>query len=124
MSEIQKIVEDFLIKNWERFFWIAIGGWIQIYLSHKKGVKYSKLTILGSLLLSAFVGYWGGELMMHFGYVELSNFIASLSAIGSHSILNFYSENISVFIKAILKGKFKINIEDAKEDTKEDEIQE
>lgn len=119
MSEIAKHVEKFIIENWERFFWIMIGGWIQIYLATKKGVKFNKMTVVGSLLLSAFVGYWAGEIAEYYNQHKMSNFIASISAIGSHSILNFYSENIEKFAKAITKKVFNIKLEENDKDDSE-----
>lgn len=120
MSDIAKYVERFVIENWERFFWILCGGWIQIYLANKKGVKFNRVTIVGTLLIAAFVGYWAGEIADYYELGKLSNFIASTSAIGSHSVLNFYSDNIEKIIKAVLKGKFKIDLsEETKKDNEE-----
>lgn len=119
MSEIAKHVEKFIIENWERFFWVMIGGWIQVYLSSKKGVKFSKMTVIGSLLLSAFVGYWAGEIAEIYNLTKMSNFIASISAIGAHSILNFYSENVEKIIKAFLKRVFNLKLEENDKDDSE-----
>ena len=115
MSEIAKHVERFIIENWERFFWVMVGGWIQIYLATKKGVKFSKLTVVGSLLLSAFVGYWAGEIAEIYNLTKMSNFIASISAIGAHSILNFYSDNIETWARVFVKRVFNIKIDEKKD---------
>ena len=49
----------------------------------------------------------------------MSNFIASISAIGAHSILNFYSENVEKIIKAFLKRVFNLKLEENDKDDSE-----
>ena len=115
MSEIAKHFEKFFIENWERIFWIMIGGWIQIHLAEKKGVKFSKKTIITTFIIAGFIGYWTGELCDYYNLGKFSNFISSMSAVGSHSVLNFWSENIVTIIKAVVRGKFKIDLDNKKE---------
>jgi len=104
-------LEIFFTEHFERLFWILLGGYIQIIMANKKGIKYNRASIIGTFTIALFVGWWAGHLSSLYLGKETSNFFASISAVGSHSLLNFYSENISQIAKSILKGKFNINID-------------
>ena len=122
MSEVSSYLTNLFIQlletiksNGERFFWIVIGGYIQIHLAQKKGVKFNRTSIITAFIIAGFVGYWSAELAETFGMIKISNFIASISAIASHSLLSYYNDNLVTIVKAVVKGKFKIDLDENKD---------
>lgn len=119
MSEIAKTIERIISENWEKFVWIFSGAWVQVMFMKSKGIEFSFWKGFSFLGIASFVGYWVSEIVTITGYPQFSNLLGSLSAVFSNNILNYYNQSIPSIIKALLKGKFKIEIEQSKDNNEE-----